>query len=272
MLLIQDQKSAVEPAHRPNGDLPPAYDALSIHQPASHRIIQYTSLSAFSDPNEGSNSEPPNSDTAILLVQPPVPNIDISSPSPSSLSPSSSKSTGHVLPENFRHSVRKNASWLSLLPFASSISAKRVRQSVLSVISDLAVPTSRVISKEQKNAHEILASLAETCTEHKLSLSTILQETSVADHTPMYWAVVNYREELLVTLLVYSRPLSIQAISDIRRACLASSNQALFHALRVCRPPFHETDGVQVPSLRAGVYIYILSDISKKKKLRQCIR
>ncbi|KAF8131805.1 hypothetical protein EV363DRAFT_1479243 [Boletus edulis] len=92
----------------------------------------------------------------------------------------------------------------------------------------------------------------ETCAEHKVSLSTVLQEAFIADHTPMYWAIVNYRQELLVALLVHSRPLSIQTVSDIRRACLVTSNQALFHALRTCRYPFHGTDGIQAPSLRTA--------------------
>ncbi|KAG6382201.1 hypothetical protein JVT61DRAFT_852 [Boletus reticuloceps] len=153
-----------------------------------------------------------------------------------------------------RPRARKNISWLSLLPFVSSISAKRVRQSVLLIVGDLVVLPFRTSNEEQRNAHEILASVVETCAEHNVSLSTVLQEAFIADHTPMYWAIVNYRQELLVALLVHSRPLSIQSVSDIRRACLVTSNQALFHALRTCRYPFHGTDGIQAPSLRTGMF------------------
>jgi hypothetical protein len=81
----------------------------------------------------------------------------------------------------------------------------------------------------------------------------------------MYWAVVKYREELLVALLVHSRPLTMQTISDIRRACLVNSNQVLFHALRVRRPPFHRTEGIQVPSLRTGMF-HLLADLPKELK------
>ena len=255
MLLIEDQKSDVESIHDSFGDgmndLPPPYDALSIHHSPSHSINQYASTPAFPGPVAGCSRDPPDLDSARLNLS--APNVDKSLPSPPPLhqTPSSPQDSSSAYTQRPR--ARKNTSWLSLLPFVSSFSAKRVRQSVLSIVSDLVVPPSRTSNTEQRNAHEILSSVAETCAEHKVSLATILQETFIADHTPMYWAIVNYREELLVALLVHSRPLSIQAISDIRRACLVNSNQALFHALRVCRPPFHRTDGIQVPSLRTGM-------------------
>ncbi|KAH0828877.1 hypothetical protein J3R83DRAFT_2264 [Lanmaoa asiatica] len=250
MDFIRDQKSDVEPNldSASAGDLPPAYDALSIHQSPNHNANR---SSAFPGPDAGPSSGLSGLDSARL--NPPVLNIDKSLPScPSSdnNTPSSPRNASPALAQRPR--ARKNTAWLSHLPFVSSFSAKRVRQSVLSVVSDLVVPPSRVGSGEQKNVYELFASIAETCAEHRLSLSTILQETSIAGHTPMYWAVVNYRQELLLALLVHSRPLSIPTISDIRRACLVSSNQALFHALRVRRPPFHRTDGIQVPSLRAA--------------------
>ena len=266
MLSIQDQKSDVEPIRdlldESTSDLPPAYDALSLHYSANHSTNRYTSTSAFPGPVAGSSSDPHGSDSASSNHS--VFDIDKSLPSrplPLDDTPSPPKNASPALAQRPR--ARKNTSWLSLLPFASSFSAKRVRQSVLSIVSDLVVPPSRVSNEEQKNVHEILASVAETCAEHKLSLSTILQETFIADHTPMYWAVVNYRQELLAALLVHSRPLSIQTISDIRRACLVNSNQALFHALRVRRPPFHRTEGIQVPSLRTGMF-HLLADLYKE--------
>jgi len=289
--LTRDQNSDVEPIRdsldSSSGDLPPAYDTLSLYHPVNHSANPYTNTSAFPGPVAGSNSSDlPDSDSASF--KPSVSNIDRSlPPRPPSLddTPSLPRNSSRALaqrphPCNIDKSLprppspgdtssfprkaspalaqrprpRNNTSWLSLLPFVSSFSAKRVRQSVLSIVSDLVVPPSRGSNEEQKNVHEVLASLAETCAEHKLSLSDILQETFIADHTPMYWAVVNYREELLVALLVHSRPLSIQTVSDIRRACLVNSNQALFHALRVCHPPFHRTDGIRIPSLRAGMF------------------
>lgn len=271
MILLEDHKSDAKPTRdRPRegtGDLPPAYDALSLHRPTNSDVNQCTSLSVLPSPVAGSSRDPlrPDPAKASQLA------LDVLK-SPSSLPtckdtdiPTSSRRASAPLTQTTR--ARKNTSWFSLLPFVSSFSAKRVRQSVMSIVSDLVVPPSRTSHKEQEDVHEILASLAQTCTEHKISLSTILQETFIGDHTPMYWAVFHYRQELLVALLVHSRPLSIQTISDIRRACLVSSNQALFHALRVCRPPFHKTDGIQVPSLRTGMPL-LFSDPPKELKSR----
>lgn len=290
MHLARDQNSDVEPIRDidgSSGDLPPAYDTLSLYHPVNHSANPYTNTSAFPGPRAGSSSDPPDPDSARLkpsvsnidrllpprppsldntssfprnasrtLAQRPHPcNIDKSSPPrPPSLDDTSyfPRKASPALAQRPR--PHNNTSWLSLLPFVSSFSAKRVRQSVLSIVRDLVVPPSRGSNEEQKNVHEMLTSLAETCAEHKLSLSDMLQEAFIADHTPMYWAVVNYREELLVGLLIHSRALSIRTISDIRRACLVNSNQALFHALRVCHPPFHRTDGIRIPSLRAGMF------------------
>ena len=250
---MQDQKPNVEPTRDPlnesTSDLPPAYDALSFPHSVNHSANHSTSTSTFPGPSSD----------------------------PYAVTPSLPKNDSPTLAHRPRARNRKKNSWLSFLSSVSRSSAQRipqpvpspraspeqVRQSVVSIVSDLVVPPTRVSNEGQKDVHEILASVAKTCAEHKLSLCTILQETFIAGHTPMYWAIVNYRQELLVALLVHSRPLSIRTISDIRRACLVDSNQALFHALRVCRPPFHRTDGIRVPGLGAGMF-HLLASLSKE--------
>ncbi|KIK93950.1 hypothetical protein PAXRUDRAFT_143926 [Paxillus rubicundulus Ve08.2h10] len=156
--------------------------------------------------------------------------------------------------------TRKRNSWSSFLPFIPSRSAKKVRHSITLIVCHLVCPPSDP-STGRLNPDEVLASAAEDCALHRLSLSTILQDISIAEHTPMYWAVVDYREELLVALLKHGQPLVAHTISDIRRACLISSNQALFHALRVRRPPFHGTDGLQLRSLHAASDALLLGNL-----------
>ncbi|KAG9308576.1 hypothetical protein JVU11DRAFT_11680 [Chiua virens] len=267
MLLNQDQKGPIQIGLGDSaGDVPPAYAAYDVPPPSpsphtTHRTATRRASSATVAPSPnpvmGPSSVPPRCNSAFVS-RPPVLNAgQASSASPPSFDGTpSSPGSSSLVPQRPRD--RKNASWLSHLPFVSSFSAKRIRNSVLSVVSDLVVPSPRKRIKEQKSPHEILASLAETCAEHKLCLSTILQEASIAEHTPMYWAIIYDRQALLEALLVYSRPLSIQTISDIRRACLIGSNQPLFHALRVCSPPFHRTDGIQVPSVRTASDTLIL--------------
>ncbi|KAG1818130.1 uncharacterized protein BJ212DRAFT_125408 [Suillus subaureus] len=133
------------------------------------------------------------------------------------------------------------SSWLFLLPFTSSKVTKHVRQSVLMLIHDLVVPPStNSVNLNPKSPqvslpdpHEILASCAQSCSAKNLSLSTLLQEPTVAGHTAIYWAIVHYRPSLLDALLRHSSPLTPVTQSEMRKACLVASNQELFQNLRL---------------------------------------
>ncbi|KAG2028849.1 hypothetical protein BDR03DRAFT_1096371 [Suillus americanus] len=81
--------------------------------------------------------------------------------------------------------------------------------------------------------YEILASCAQSCSAKNLSLSTLLQEPTVAGHTAIYWAIVHYRPSLLDALLRHSSPLTPATQSEMRKACLVASHQALFQSLRL---------------------------------------
>ena len=101
----------------------------------------------------------------------------------------------------------------------------------------------------------ILQSCADACATHSLSLSSILQEKSIENHTPLYWAIVkrlpdehhqvedSSGPDLLSALLSYSAPLSPDTITDVRRACLATCDQRLFQRLRLS-PEFAPVSGV----------------------------
>jgi hypothetical protein len=101
----------------------------------------------------------------------------------------------------------------------------------------------------------ILQSCADACTTHSLSLSSLLQEKSIENHTPLYWAIVKRLPDehhqvedasgpdLLSTLLSYSTPLSQETITDVRRACLATCDQRLFQRLRFS-PEFAPVSGI----------------------------
>lgn len=156
-----------------------------------------------------------------------------------SASSESSQKRKHAKPEA-RKAKSGPSSWLSLLPFTSSKATKHVRQSVLILIHDLVVPPPTSVNLNPKspqlalpNPHEILASCAQSCSAKNLSLSTLLQEPAVAGHTAIYWAIVNYRPSLLDALLRYSSPLTPATQSEMRKACLVASNQALFQNLRL---------------------------------------
>lgn len=165
------------------------------------------------------------------LKLPPIPDEPISpiltSPYPKSqiLSGSSSKAKGP-------------ATWFNF-PFPSR-SGRQVRTTVLGLVRDLV----RHNNSDATSALGILQSCAEVCPAYDLSLPTILQERSVEDRTPLYWAVIKRQPDesmeddaqipdLLTTLLSFSAPLTPQTISEIRLACLITSDQQLFQRLRL---------------------------------------
>ncbi|KAJ7504306.1 hypothetical protein B0H11DRAFT_1710234 [Mycena galericulata] len=91
-------------------------------------------------------------------------------------------------------------------------------------------------------AISILNSCAQACSTNNLSISAVLQEKSVENHTPLYWAIIKRPPEsteedgqhpdLLTALLGLSTPLTPATVSDVRLACLLMSDQALFQRLR----------------------------------------
>jgi hypothetical protein len=142
----------------------------------------------------------------------------------------------------------RTTSWFN---FAASRTAREVRSTVLGLIRDLV--------QEQYSsfpaATGILQSCADACATHSLSLSSILQEKSIENHTPLYWAIVKRLPDehhqvedtsgpdLLSALLSFSAPLSQDTITDVRRACLATCDQRLFQRLRLS-PEFAPVSGV----------------------------
>ncbi|KAJ7197684.1 hypothetical protein C8J57DRAFT_1105480 [Mycena rebaudengoi] len=126
-------------------------------------------------------------------------------------------------------------SWFN---FASP-TTRQVRATVLGLVKDLVkLPQ----SDQTSVAINILKSCADACAANGLSISTILQEKSVEGHTPIYWAIIKRPAEpleedsaaadLLTTLLSLSSPLTPATTSDVRLACLLTSDQALFQRLR----------------------------------------
>ncbi|KAJ8597048.1 hypothetical protein M405DRAFT_887063 [Rhizopogon salebrosus TDB-379] len=65
--------------------------------------------------------------------------------------------------------------------------------------------------------------------------SDLLQSLNIGDHTAMYWAIMNNRRETLLALSGYISKISPVCSSDLRLACMATSNQALFMQLNLSR-------------------------------------
>ncbi|KAF8990862.1 hypothetical protein BDQ17DRAFT_1333196 [Cyathus striatus] len=196
-------------------DGPPSYDTITSSRGASGRqsIDPISKIStptpALSHHQDSSASSPGPNPTSPPLLK-----------SPSSHSPSTSK---------------PQTSWFSFL--TSSI-ANDVRLTILGLVRDLV----QEHDPDSSAVIGILQSCANVSSTHGVSLSAVLQEKSIEDHTPFYWAIVKRTPDasegipdLLSSLLLFSTPLKPSTISDIRRACLVASDQPLFHSLRQLR-------------------------------------
>ncbi|THU96111.1 hypothetical protein K435DRAFT_778705 [Dendrothele bispora CBS 962.96] len=171
-----------------------------------------------------------------------------------------------------------------------SQNARQVRTTVLSIIKDLVRGSETTGGgggggggggHDYAAARSILESCSGACTAYSLSLSELLQEKSIEKHTPLYWAVVNRPPEdhrqrhgrgqgleqqeqeqgqdeeagspdLLTCLLFFAAPLQPSTVSELRLACLLTSDQALFNRLRMS-PDFAPLSGTDQMLLGANV-------------------
>ncbi|KAG8220570.1 hypothetical protein J3R82DRAFT_3303 [Butyriboletus roseoflavus] len=197
-----DEDQLTEPSANGHTDAPPSYETVSTAcsgQPAHLFDEKLPRQSGFPAPH---NSSIPTSGTRVGTT-PSRPVSGHSQPGPSS--------------------------WLPRLSFTSSRTSKQVQQTVLALIRDL------VLNAESPN---LLGSCSDACRTYDLNLSTLLQEPFIENHSAIYWGILNRRDALLPSLLVHAAPLSQSTMSEIRLACLTSSNQHLFQSLRCQREPF----------------------------------
>ena len=121
-----------------------------------------------------------------------------------------------------------------------------------------------------------LSACARACERGGLDFSTVLQETSIEGHPPIYWAIVNRDvasgsrglepDSLLAAILAACRPLSPSSLAAIRVACTMASDNALLQELFRLIPPLshistrdalllspaNEEDRVDIDEMRNG--------------------
>jgi hypothetical protein len=156
---------------------------------------------------------------------------------------------------NSKGKGRANNSWFN---FNASRTTREVRTTVLGLVRDLV----REQNSDSRASLSILESCAEACNGYSLSLSTLLQEKSIEGHSPLYWAIVKRPPDgdededaipdLLTALISFASPLTPDTISDIRHACLLTSDQLLFQRLRMS-PEFAPLSGTDEMLLGASI-------------------
>jgi hypothetical protein len=92
-----------------------------------------------------------------------------------------------------------------------------------------------------------LSGCARACERGGLDFSTVLQETSIEGHPPIYWAIINRDvasgsrtlepDSLVAAILAACRPLSPASLADIRVACTMVSDNVLLQELFRLIPP-----------------------------------
>ncbi|ESK86122.1 hypothetical protein Moror_9312 [Moniliophthora roreri MCA 2997] len=168
-----------------------------------------------------------------------------------------------IRPEGFGSKGKGKApsSWWG--SFGMSRTSREVRTTVLGIIRDVVKEYSNADESKSSAARSILSSCAEACAGQGILFSSLLQEKSIEGHTPIYWAIINRpldspspssagSSDLLMSLLSFSAPLEPVTLSEIRLACLNTSDQALFQRLRLS-PEFAPLSGTDQMVLRGTI-------------------
>ncbi|KAG1897664.1 uncharacterized protein F5891DRAFT_1046928 [Suillus fuscotomentosus] len=107
----------------------------------------------------------------------------------------------------------------------SFLSVKQRRATALSRIRDLVSPTyvapSSIESIVNAYVHDLTAA----------ELSDLLQTPNIEGHTALYWAIVNHQREVFSAFIEFISKISFKCSSDLRLACMQTSDQASFSQL-----------------------------------------
>ncbi|KAG2084267.1 hypothetical protein BD769DRAFT_1682236 [Suillus cothurnatus] len=121
-------------------------------------------------------------------------------------------------------SIRYKRSAFSFLQFKRQ---KRCRASVLSRIHD-------IVSSPDFTLFSV-APILESCAAALPAgeFSDLLQKLSIEDHTALYWAIVNNRQEALLEFIKFIPKFSPACSSDLRLACMTVSDHNSFMLLNL---------------------------------------
>lgn len=146
----------------------------------------------------------------------------------------SEASSSTKIQQKSRPRASKNKSFVSRVWGTVSRSRQETRTTIMSNIRRM-MHDPHATSLDWIN---LLQSCENACSESSLSLSYLLQEPFIEEHTPLYWAIVKRDEgdpirdpDLITILMSHTAPLAEPAVTDIYCACIVTSNQHLFQSL-----------------------------------------
>ncbi|KAG0707577.1 hypothetical protein DFH29DRAFT_995006 [Suillus ampliporus] len=104
---------------------------------------------------------------------------------------------------------------------------RTTRANVLSRVRNIVCAPDFSPSSVAQNVNDCAASLSAA------EFSNLLQKRNIEDHTALYWAIVNKRREAFSALAGFISKYSSVCSSDLRLACMATSDHALFTSLNL---------------------------------------
>ncbi|KAG2036695.1 hypothetical protein BDR03DRAFT_1011450 [Suillus americanus] len=104
---------------------------------------------------------------------------------------------------------------------------KQKRATVLSRVRDLVSAADSTPSSIDSIVNACASALTAA------QLSDLLQTPNIEDHTALYWAIVNHRREVSSAFARFISNFSSECSSDLRLACMQTSNHALFSQLNL---------------------------------------
>lgn len=233
---------------------PPSYDDVTRDsEPATDHVVVRDRKRPFvralsrSTPTPGpSSARPPG--VSAKAQSPSTPTAS----SPSSSSWISRTILGNVGPSSKPTPARPSAERPTLRSQAD------VRTTVLGLVRDLVARASSTLgtsiwADNGVAARGVLDSCVVVCARQQVSLAAILQELSVENHVPAYWAIIQrppspkgQTDDALMKLLALSAPLTQYTIYELRLACLATHSNITLQRIRSSPSifPFSGTDCV----------------------------
>ncbi|KAF8907450.1 hypothetical protein CPB85DRAFT_1436572 [Mucidula mucida] len=108
----------------------------------------------------------------------------------------------------------------------------KVKHTVTSLLHDIVQPVKPAADSKDELSLDIVLHCARACAAHSIDFGSIIQRPSMENHSPLYWAVVNGRDENLVLALLRQACLMSEAAqSESRLGCLVVGATALFDAI-----------------------------------------
>lgn len=215
----------------PLPDAPPAYDTIT---------ATATLLESIASNMHGA---PTTTQPIMLPADPPPTTLSPPPFRPPPPPPAPGKTHRRTQSASSTTSLKTKKSWFQFAssPASSSRTLHEVRTTVVALVRDLV----RDHSSGSPAALGILTSCADVCASHAIALSEILQDKFIESHSPLYWAIVKRSRagadddddgpkdrDLVGAILGRCTPLSAETVTELRLACLATSDQVMFQRLR----------------------------------------